>query len=181
MSPDPILPAEKIPEGEIDKIAPTPVAPPLPDYYDQLLRLRAEFENYRKRVEREKPELYRLGRADVIVNFIPLYDLLRKAHEEIQISHAQSEIAKGMEGIFKEFEKIFKEEDVSVMEALNQAFDPARHEALGAVEAPGVKDGTVVEVFQSGYLIAGRVLRTAKVRIARNNDQPKKEEETKEK
>lgn len=147
----------------------------LPDYYDQLLKLRAEFDNYRKRVDREKSDLYRLGRADVIAKFIPLYDLLKKAHDEIQTTHAQSEISKGMEGIFKEFEKIFKEEEVSEILALNQPFNPALHEALGAAEAPGVKDGTVVEVFQSGYLIAGRVLRTAKVRIARNGEGPKKE------
>lgn len=179
MSSDPIVPEEKNLETEVNQN--TTTTPPLPDYYDQLLRLRAEFENYRKRVEREKPELYRLGRADVIANFIPLYDLLQKAHGEIQNSHAQSEIAKGMDGIFKEFEKIFKEEGVTVMEALNQPFNPALHEALGAVEAPGVKDGTVVEVFQTGYLIAGRVLRTAKVRIAKNNDTPQKKEEVKEK
>ncbi len=176
---EPISPEEASPAA--DKNGAASVAPAAPDYYDQILRLKAEFENYRKRVEREKPELYRLGRADVVANLLPLYDLLQKAHEEIQASHAQSDLAKGMEGIFKEFEKIFKEEGVSVMDVLNQPFDPARHEALGAVEAPGVKEGTVVEVFQSGYLIAGRVLRTAKVRIARNGDQSKKEEEIKEK
>ena len=148
-----------------------------PNYYEQMLKIRAEFDNYRKRVDREKPELYKLGRMDVISRFIPLYDLLKKAHEEIQASHAESELAKGMEGIFKEFEKVFKEEGVSMVEALNKPFDPLAHEVLGTVEKPGVEDGTVVEVFEPGYLIAGRVLRTAKVRIARN---PKKEE-TKEK
>ena len=172
---EPVSPEELKVEGEKKIGAETSTE--APNYYEQMLKIRAEFDNYRKRVDREKPELYKLGRMDILSRFIPLYDLLKKAHEEIQNSHAESELAKGMEGIFKEFEKIFKEEGISAIEALNKPFDPLIHEVLGTVEKPGVEDGTVVEVFEPGYLIAGRVLRTAKVRIARNL----KKEEAKEK
>ncbi len=170
---EPVLPTEA--KTETAKKTEPQAPDETPNYYEQMLKIRAEFDNYRKRVDREKPELYKLGRMDIISRFIPMYDLLKKAHEEIQNSHAESEIAKGMEGIFREFEKIFKEEGVSMVEALNKPFDPLTHEALGSVEKPEVEDGTVVEVFEPGYLIAGRVLRTAKVRIARNTkkEQPK--------
>ena len=141
---EPVSPEELKVEGEKKIGAETSTE--APNYYEQMLKIRAEFDNYRKRVDREKPELYKLGRMDILSRFIPLYDLLKKAHEEIQNSHAESELAKGMEGIFKEFEKIFKEEGISAIEALNKPFDPLIHEVLGTVEKPGVEDGTVVEV-----------------------------------
>jgi molecular chaperone GrpE len=137
------------------------------EYYDQLLRLKAEFENYRKRVDREKPEFVSLGRAEVLLKLLPIYDMLRSAHQQIQGAHAQSEFAKGMEGIFKEFEKIFKEEGVRLMEPLGKPYDPLAHEVLGTVEKDEEEDGAVVEVLQDGFMLQDKVLRTAKVRIAR--------------
>jgi len=148
-------------------------APAEPDYLDQLMRLKAEFENYRKRVDREKPEYLRLGRAAVLGKLLPLYDLLHKAHQEVQTAHNDTPLAKGMGGIFKEFDKIFREEGVTAMEPLNKPFDALQHEVLGTVERGDVAEGLVVDVLQNGFLLQDRVLRTAKVRIA---CKPKKEE-----
>ncbi|HVE14498.1 MAG TPA: nucleotide exchange factor GrpE, partial [Elusimicrobiota bacterium] len=67
--------------------------------YDQLLRMKAEFENYRKRVDREKPDWYRLGAAGVLAKLLPLFDLLRHAHQEIQADHSETPLAKGMDAI----------------------------------------------------------------------------------
>lgn len=144
-----------------------PAGAEAPDYYGQLLRLKAEFENYRKRTDREKPEYYRLGKAEALLGFLPIYDLLQKAHEQIQASHADTEFAKGMEAIFKEFQKIFKEEGVVPMEPVGKPYDPLRHEVLGALDKPGFDEGIVVEVLQSGFMLQDKVLRTAKVRIAK--------------
>jgi len=138
------------------------------DYYNQLLRLKAEFENYRKRTDREKPEYYRAGKSDMIAKLLPLYDVLKKAHEDIQASHADSPAAKGMEGIFKEFEKLFKEEGVAPIDAVGKPLDPHKHEVLGAVKKAGAEEGAVADVLQDGYMQGDRVLRTAKVRIVRN-------------
>jgi molecular chaperone GrpE (heat shock protein) len=82
-------------------------------------------------------------------------------------SHNDTPLAKGMEGVFKEFEKLFREEGISVMEPMGKPLDPSRHEALGAVDRTDCDEGTVVEVFQNGFMLQDRVLRTAKVRIAR--------------
>ena len=144
-----------------------------PDYFDQLLRLKAEFENYRKRVDREKPEYLRLGRGAVLGKLLPLYDLLQKAHQEVLASHNDTPLAKGMEGIFKEFDKLFREEGVVVMDLLNKPFDALQHEVFGTVDREDMPEGAVVDVLQSGFLLQDRVLRTAKVRIARK---PKKED-----
>jgi len=141
-----------------------------PNYFDQLLRLKAEFENYRKRVDREKPELVRYGRAEVALKLLPLYDMLKSAHEQIKAEHAESELAKGMEGIFKEFQKLFKEEDVTEMDPLGKPFDALKHEVFGTVAKDGVEDGIVVDVLQNGFMLSDRVLRTAKVRIAKKED-----------
>jgi molecular chaperone GrpE len=139
-----------------------------PDYFDQLLRLKAEFENYRKRVDREKPEYFRMGKAEVIARLLPIYDLLHQAHVEVQASHVDTPLAKGMEMIFKEFEKIFKEEEVLPMTPVGKPYDAERQEVVGTVEKEGAPDGEVVDVLQAGFLHKGKVLRTAKVRIAKN-------------
>ena len=136
-----------------------------PDYYGQLIRLKAEFENYRKRVDREKPDWFKLGRAEVAAKLLPLYDLLGHAHQEVKSGHADTPLAKGMDAIFKEFEKLFREEGVTGMDPLGKPFDPHYHEAFGFVHKEGFEDGIVADVLQTGYLLGDKVLRTAKVRL----------------
>ncbi|MBI5244196.1 MAG: nucleotide exchange factor GrpE [Elusimicrobia bacterium] len=146
---------------------PADQTPAEPDYLDQLLRLKAEFENYRKRVDREKPEYISLGKASMLAKLLPLYDLLQKAHQEVQASHNDTPLAKGMEGIFKEFDKLFREEGVTAMDPLHKPFDAARQEVFGTVDREDCDEGLVADVLQNGFLLQDRVLRTAKVRITR--------------
>ena len=150
--------------------APAPEKPAEPDYYAQLLRLKAEFENYRKRVDREKPDWYKLGAAGVLSKLLPLYDLLRHAHEEVKAGHAETPLAKGMEAIFREYDKLFKEEGVTKMDPLGKAFDPHYHEAFGFVDRAGFEEGAVADVLQAGFLLGDKVLRTAKVRLQKKSD-----------
>jgi len=138
---------------------------PQPDYYGQLLRLKAEFENYRKRVDRDRPEWLKLGRAETLVKLLPLYDLLLHAHDEVKTGHADTPLAKGLDAIFREFEKLFKEEGVTKVNPVGKPFDPHYHEALGFADVPGVAEGDVADVPQVGYLLGEKVLRTAKVRL----------------
>ncbi len=152
-------------------------APPEPDYFNQLLRLKAEFENYRKRVDREKPEFFRLGKAEVLLKLLPLYDLLQHAHTEVQQAHMDTPLAKGMDGIFREFEKIFREEGVTPMSPLGKPFDAMLHEVMGTVEKAGYEDGTVADVLQNGFMLNDKVLRTAKVRICRSAEPGAKREQ----
>lgn len=142
-----------------------------PDYYRQLLLLKAEFENFRKRVDREKPELFRLGKAELLLRLLPIYDLMLEAHKEVQAAHTDTPLAKGMEGIFKEFEKIFKEEGVLAMAPAGKPYDAGSHEVVGTVARADCEDGVVVDVLQNGFMLQDKVLRTAKVRIAREEEQ----------
>jgi len=162
-------------EEPLAEAAQTSAPAPSENYLDQLMRLKAEFENYRKRTDREKPEFYRRGKAEVVFKLIPLFDLLQQAHAEIQRSHVDTPLAKGMEGIFKEFEKLFKEEGVAVMLPVGKPYDAQQQEVIGTVERPGVADGIVVEVLQNGFTLQDKVLRTAKVRIASSTQTQKGE------
>jgi molecular chaperone GrpE len=145
--------------------APAAESAPAPDYYDQLLRLKAEFENYRKRTDREKPEWLKLGRAEVLAKLLPLYDVLQHAHAEVKAGHADTPLAQGLGAIFREFDKLFREEGVSQLDPLGKDFDPHYHEALGFVDKPGYDEGSVADVLQAGFLLGDKVLRTAKVRL----------------
>jgi molecular chaperone GrpE len=155
--------------------AETPAAPAEKnEYYDQLLRLKAEFENYRKRVDRDRPQLVKTGRWEVLAKFLPVYDVLLAAHKQLQASPEASELAKGVELVYKEFDKIFKSEGVFPMEdAVGRPYDPEQHEVLGVVETGEKEPDTVVDVLQQGFLADGKVLRSAKVRIAKKPEDKK--------
>ncbi|MDE2293087.1 MAG: nucleotide exchange factor GrpE [Elusimicrobia bacterium] len=139
--------------------------------YDQLIRLKAEFENYRKRVDREKPELVRHGKSELIERLLPLYDVLNAAHAQVA-RHAEGELpsaqelVRGLELIFKEFARLFEAEGVAAIECVGKPYDFDRHEVMGQVESDGQPEGTVVEELQRGYTLGGRTLRAAKVRVA---------------
>ena len=107
----------------------------------------------------------KLGRADVLAKLLPLHDVLRHAHQEVQTGHADSPLAKGMDAIFREFEKIFREEGVTVLDPVGKPFDPHYHEALGVMDKPGFDEDSVAEVLQTGFLLGDKILRTAKVRL----------------
>ncbi|MFA5139998.1 MAG: nucleotide exchange factor GrpE [Elusimicrobiota bacterium] len=143
--------------------------------FDQLVRLKAEFENYRKRTDKERPELVRHGKRELLERLIPLYDVLIAAHEqscrhaELADDEVASELVRGLELIFKEFTKLFEAEGVGVIEALGKPFDFDKHEVLGQVMTDEYPEGTVVSELQRGYLLDGRTLRPAKVKIAKQS------------
>ncbi|MFA6092073.1 MAG: nucleotide exchange factor GrpE [Elusimicrobiota bacterium] len=158
--------------------APEPAPQEEQDYYGQLLRLKAEFENYRKRVDRDKPQWERRGVEQLLARLLPLYDVLLSAHQQLarqgealsksgEGSAAAVELGRGLELIFKEFTKLFESEGVQVIACAGKPYDFNLHEVLGQVETDAHPEGTVVEELQRGYTLAGRVLRPAKVRIAK--------------
>lgn len=141
--------------------------------FDQLVRLKAEFENFRKRTDRDRPELIRHGKRELLERLIPLYDVLIAAHgqssrhAELADDEVASELVRGLELIFKEFTKLFEAEGVGVIEALGKPYDFDRHEVLGQVMTDEAPEGTVVEELQRGYLLDGRTLRPSRVKIAK--------------
>jgi molecular chaperone GrpE len=162
--------------GEEAAKAPAEPASREKEYYDQLLRLKADFENYRKRVEKEKPELIKWGKAELLSKLLPLYDLLLQAHLHIAkvqespdgLSPAQAgELMKGLEMIFKEFSRTFENEGIRPMETAGKPYDPMSAEIMGMVETDDEQDGLVVDELQKGFYYGDKVLRPARVRIGR--------------
>ncbi len=147
------------------------------DYYDQLLRLKADFENFRKRTEKEKAELINWGKVEAITKIFPIYDVLISAHDHLSGVDASKcspqqieEILKGIDMIFREFSKFFEAEGIRVMELENKPYDPMKCEIIGIDPGNQENDGLVTAVLQRGYTIGDRVLRPAKVKIAKKTD-----------
>jgi len=139
------------------------------DYYRQLIQLKADFENFRKRTEKCKPDLINFGRADILGKLMPLYDMLLMAqtHLNKKDGKADTNIVKGLEMIFKEFSKLFDSEGLRPIEVVNRAYDPMTCEIMGTVDGDEKNDGLVVEELRRGFYLGDRVLRTAWVKMAR--------------
>ena len=135
------------------------------DLQQTLVRRQADFENYRKRVERERHEEGRRGVERLIHDLIPVldgFDRALKAHED----PAEEEYRKGVTLIRKQLWEALARHGLERIEAAGKMFDPHVHQAIERVETTDYADGAVLEVFQDGYMFHGRVLRPAIVRVA---------------
>ncbi|MEK6837810.1 MAG: nucleotide exchange factor GrpE [Nanoarchaeota archaeon] len=137
----------------------------LADYKDSLQRLQAEFENYKKRVEKENIQFKQYAAAEVIKNFLPILDSFELALKSITAA-AESKIAKGLELIYGQFYSALESQGLRQIKALGEKFDPYRHEVLMQEETPDSnRDGVVVEEFQKGYALNDVILRYSKVKV----------------
>ena len=135
--------------------------------YDQLLRRQAEFENYRKRIERERAETFQRSRADVLLEMIPILDNLERALLSLEESEGDPEATRhGVELIHKQFKDALTKFGLRPVESLGCTFDPHVHEAVTIEPTDEHKENTIIEEFQRGYKIGDRLLRPAKVKVA---------------
>ena len=130
-----------------------------------LVRRQADFENYRKRIERERDEDRRRGIERVLEDLLPVLDGFEralKAHD----NPAYEEYKKGLTLIYQQLWNVAAKQGLEKIEALGKPFDPRVHQAIERVETTEHAEGTNVEVLQDGYLFHGRVLRPSVVRVA---------------
>ena len=139
--------------------------------YDQALRRQAEFENYRKRVEREKTELYQRARAEVLLELLPVLDNFERALSSLEKSEGDAKAMRhGVELIHKQFNDALTKFGLQPVEAVGQTFDPHLHEAVTIESSEEYEENTVIEEFQRGYKLGDRLLRPAKVKVASSPD-----------
>jgi molecular chaperone GrpE len=141
------------------------LAADLDDLRQTLLRRQADFDNYRKRVEKERTEDHKRATARVVEGLIPVID----GFEHALAAHKEAEYEsyrKGFELIYKQLLDNLARLGVVRVEPLGKPFDPHLHQAMDRAETTQVADGTILEVFQPGYVFHGRVLRPAMVRVA---------------
>ncbi len=134
---------------------------------DRLLRLQAEFENYKKRMAREKTEYLKFAHEGLILEFLPVLDNLERALGSARAEAGSTPLIEGIEMIARLFRSVLEKAGVRPMETLGRPFDPAYHQAVAQMETAEVDANHVVEEIQKGYLIEGRVLRPAMVKVSR--------------
>jgi len=132
---------------------------------DAAQRARAEFDNYRKRMQREQADAINRAGERICANLLPVIDSLERA-----IDHATgegaSDLLAGVEMVLGQLLDVVAKEGVEQVDPFGQQFDALKHQAVGQQEDPEVNDGTVVEVYQKGYEMHGRVIRAAMVVVA---------------
>lgn len=137
------------------------------DFKDRLLRMTAEFDNYRKRVDRERRELSEAAAADLIRDILPIIDDLERAMAAAAGTATDSALVKGIELTHRQLLEQLRRRGVEPVSTLGQIFDPEFHEAVGSVPADGRPDGEIVAEFRKGYRAGGRLLRPAMVQVAK--------------
>lgn len=139
-------------------------------FKDKYVRILAEFDNARKRNERERAELIKYAHEEVIIESLGVYEDLERSLEAARKFSADPNIIKGLEMVVGKMRDLLKKYEVKPVESLGKKFDPSCHEAMMQIESNEHEDGTIVEEFQKGYALGERVVRTAKVKVAKNND-----------
>ena len=132
--------------------------------YDQLLRKQADFDNYRKRMERERDETGGIAAREVLKRLLPVLDNMERALKTGEAS--RDPLRKGIELVHQQFLDLLKKEGVQPIEALGAAFDPRLHEAVEVLHVAGFEADVVLEEMQRGYTHNERLLRPALVKVS---------------
>jgi len=139
------------------------------EHQDRLVRLYAEFENYKKRTLREMSEFRKFANESLIRELLPVIDNLERAveHSVNNTENGECGITKGVDLTLKEILRIFDKFNVKPVEALGHPFDPNFHEAVGQEERDDCEDNIVVREFQKGYVLHDRLVRPAMVIVSK--------------
>ena len=155
------------PEAEtVEEVETTPVNPFEEKYnleHDSLLRLAAEYDNYRKRTIKEKEQSYLNGKSDAIEKLLPIYDNLSRA---LQQETQDAAFKKGVEMTMNELVKIFTGLGVEIFGKVGDAFDPNLHNAVMHTEDESLGENVICQVFQQGFKLGEKIVRFAMVQVA---------------
>lgn len=135
------------------------------EYLDSLQRLKAEFENYRKRMLREQSEYLTMASQGLILELLPVLDNFERA-----LSHAAEaeagDFGSGVQLLYNQLIDIMAKQGLTAIDPIGEPFDPLRHEALMQTDSEDHEENIIVEVFDKGYELKGRVIRPAKVKVS---------------
>ncbi len=146
------------------------------DCYDRILRLQAEFDNAKKRMQRQQQEFIKYANEEIILELLGILDDLERSVEAREANHQDPQaFLKGVEMILSHLYEMLKKHGVKPIEARGKIFDPNQHEALMTSENNEYPENTVLEELQKGYLLEDRVIRTTKVKVSKNKEEDKKE------
>ena len=159
--------------------------PPTPDYYEKYVRLSADFDNFRKRTEREKAALLAYGKKDFVEKLLPAYEVLLRQQSKMQketadkkISGEMKSLLDGLNMVLGEMDKAFKAEGIQRLDCVGKPYDALTAEAIAVIPAKPEQDGVVLEEVQMGFMMDGKILRPARVVVGKAEEEAKKEEKS---
>ena len=151
-------PASLEPTADLDLRAEVQVA------HERYLRTRADFENYRRRVDRDREVAVRQGKRELLIALVDLADGFARAL--VHVGESPDSVAAGLHGMQRRLSSLLEAEGVTAFESVGRRFDPTRHEAVATVRDGGGAPGTVVDEAGRGYLWKNELLRPARVRVS---------------
>jgi molecular chaperone GrpE len=148
----------------------------LKEIHDKYFRLYAEFENYKKRVQKDKEEILRYGNENLLSELLPVLD-----HLEMALQHASNDVSSGLvQGVeitLRELKRTLEKFGLTAVEAMGKPFDPVVHHAMSQAERDDIDEMTVVEEFRKGYRLKDKVLRPSLVSVSKKPVSTKEHEE----
>ena len=136
------------------------------DYYSRLVRLQADYENFRRRTRQEKEDLYKYASEQLVVRLLPVLDNFDRAlaaeGESLQ------DFKSGVEMIYQQLQDVLSEEGVTAIPAVGEPFDPAKHEAVLREDSAEYPENTIIEEFRRGYALKDKVIRPSMVKVAKS-------------
>ena len=132
---------------------------------DKYKRLLAEFDNYRKRTEKEKISMFDFGASQILTKILPIIDNIERAIESVKEEDKNNSVYEGLDKIYKQVSKVLEEIDVKPIEALNKKFDANLHNAVMTDEESEAEVDTITQELQKGYTYKGDVLRHSMVKV----------------
>lgn len=136
---------------------------------DKLLRMAAEFDNSRKRLQSRSEELVKYGNEKIVLEVLAVVDNLDRAITSLDQGHDPKSVLKGLHLVQNALHKILEANGVQPIESVGQIFDPNLHEAVGQADKPGAEEDQVIEEVQKGYTLHGRLARPSRVKIAKKH------------
>ena len=136
------------------------------DLQDRVKRQMAEFDNFRKRTDKEKSAMFEMGASDVIKKLLPVVDNFERGFKSITDDEKETPFAKGMDMVYKQMIKMLEDLEVKPIEAVGLEFNPDFHNAVMHVEDESAGEGIIVEEFEKGYTYRDTVIRHSMVKVA---------------
>ena len=137
---------------------------------DRCLRLNAEFENQRKRLQKEKEEFVKYANEKLIIEFIDIMESLERGLENAKGSNNKDKLIQGLELIYKQLKNILEKNGLVPIKALGEKFDPYKHEAMMQTPSQDDEEDMILEEFARGYMLNNMVIRYSKVRVSKNKE-----------
>lgn len=157
---------EEVLEDDVEEVEKKELDLEEESYKESLIRLQADFSNYKKRTEKEKSDIYKYADEDMLIDMLATLDNFERALASVDENQAEEGFCKGMDMIYKSLLEVLKKHGLAEIEALNSVFTPSHHNAVMQVAAEGVESGIVIEVFQKGYCLKEKVIRPSMVKVS---------------